>query len=165
MYSSYIQVYSRCLNTLETFLLQLILLFPCICDRSVVSFTADCECYSKLILQNKLYKLKVSLKLMPTIHNAKWWPIREKRFYTNNGPFITASAWFALQKLYGAKTHETPLTSILNKVQTNTHLVLIPRLVVETKFTDSDCKEFCNCQCLYSTDVETGFPLQELQGQ
>lgn len=30
---------------------------------------------------------------------------------------------------------------------------------------DSDCKEFCNFQCLYSTDVVTGFPLQELQGQ
>ena len=30
------------------------------------------------------------------------------------GLFITASAWFALQKLYYAKNHETPLTSILN---------------------------------------------------
>ena len=28
-----------------------------------------------------------------------------------------------------------------------------------------DCKEFCNVQCLYSTDVETGFPLHDLQGQ
>ena len=46
-----------------------------------------------------------------------------------------------------------------------THLVLIPGLIVETKFTDLDCKEFCNWQCLYSTDMETGFPLQELQGQ
>lgn len=28
-----------------------------------------------------------------------------------------------------------------------------------------DYKEFCNVQCLYSTDVETGFPLHDLQGQ
>ena len=59
----------RCLNMLETFLLQLILIFPCTCDCYVVNFTSDCECYSKLILQNKL-SISYTLCIKSTIQNG-----------------------------------------------------------------------------------------------